>query len=232
MEFLKADSAHDPLHLAVGITGHRDVCLNQEVAHDEKLREAIYIALTKLRGSPAVPATVLSSLARGADRVAADVALKMGCSLVAVLPMPEAEYERDFRGLGETEDDIAEFRKLLGLASDSFVVPARSPEHETVYGGASQYIASRAHLLLAMWDGGKETRGGTAWVVNRFLGRPGAEMPPPGWPRGPVYQIRVHRESACSGSMSALSVEWLCPEGENDGTIEEFLKRLRKGSNL
>jgi hypothetical protein len=159
-----------------------------------------------------MPVTVLSSLAKGADRVAADVALQMGCHLVAVLPMPKEDYEGDFRSLGETPDDIANFRRLLGLASNFCVVPASHPEQETVYGAASRHIASRSHVLLAMWDGGKETPGGTAWLVNRFLGRRGPDLHPASWPRGPVYHIRVHRESACLGSKSPLSVEWLYPE--------------------
>src|SRR5436190_12620777 len=225
-------STQDAPHLMVGITGHRDVCLNKEVAHDESLREAIYTALTRLRGSPGVPITVISSLAKGADRVGADVVLKMGCDLVAVLPMPKEEYERDFRRLGETDDDIAEFRRLLGLASKSLVVRAGHPETETVYGGASRHIACCSRVLLALWDGGKETPGGTGWLVNRFLGRPGLDVHKASWPHGPVYQIRVHRESACPGWKSDFSVEWLYPEeGEKvDKTIDEFVKRLRKDS--
>jgi hypothetical protein len=223
---LKAHSAQDPLHLIVGITGHRDICLGKEEAHAENLREAIYTAFTRLRGSSGVPVTVLSALAKGADRLAADIALKMGFDLVAVLPMPKEDYERDFRRLGETDDDITEFRTLLGLASNSFVVRSEHPERETVYGGASRHIAGCSHVLLALWDGGKETPGGTGWLVNRFLGRPRLDVLPAKWPHGPVYQIRVHRESACSGGESGFSLEWLHPEEDQkiNKPVDEFVK--------
>ncbi len=56
---------------------------------------------------------LVSALAEGADRMAAQAALDLGERLEVVLPFAQKEYERDF----ETAESRQEFRALLGRAS-------------------------------------------------------------------------------------------------------------------
>src|ERR1017187_4676800 len=103
--------------LVVGITGHRDL-------RDEDLRElsiAIESIFTDLKGGyPSTPLILLSALAEGADRLAAQVALsnEIGAHLFVPLPMEQAIYEKDFQG-----DSLIEFRALLEQAKGHFELP-------------------------------------------------------------------------------------------------------------
>ncbi len=110
------------------------------------------------------PFVVLSSLAEGADRLVARVAMKeLSAELIAVLPMPQKEYEQDF----QTEESKAEFRALLSRAL--FVKEAPVPQGDaswTVegeprnrqYARAGAIVADHAQVLFAIWDG-KPARG-------------------------------------------------------------------------
>ena len=55
----------------------------------------------------------------GSDRLVARVALELGVRLVVPLPLPLALYEQDFA----SEASLAEFRRLLGRAESSYVLP-------------------------------------------------------------------------------------------------------------
>ena len=73
----------------------------------------------------------LSPLARGADRLAAEIALDLGYELNVPMPFPQAEYEKDFTGIDPTkepyapelsaDEDLAEFRALLQRADDNWL---------------------------------------------------------------------------------------------------------------
>ena len=108
------------------------------------------------------PLVALSSLAEGADRLAAHRLLaRSGAALVAVLPLPEDLYRADFQGLGSHE----EFNDLLARAAQIAVVTGVS-EREEAYGAAGRLILDRSHALLAIWDGrAAKGTGGTGWVV-------------------------------------------------------------------
>ena len=79
--------------IVIGAAGHRNIR-----PADGKLAAALRNECHKLkkqyRSSPFV---ILSSLAEGADRLIAKTAMEeLGADLIAVLPMPETDYERDF----------------------------------------------------------------------------------------------------------------------------------------
>ena len=127
---------------------------------------------------PDVPLKALSSLAEGADRLFAEVALERGVPLVAVLPMVAGEYERDFAETASVE----EFRTLLGRAEtielgshgpEDFFPPAEGPERNRYYAEAGMFVAAHCQVLVAVWDGlPSDQRGGTADVVAfRMTGR-------------------------------------------------------------
>jgi len=168
----------DRLPLVIGVTGHRDL-RDQDVQTLEREIAAIIERLRHdyLHGDGETPIIVLSSLAEGADRLVARVALAHGARLVAPMPMPIDEYRRDFEP-GLKAGNAAEFDALLAQAIAAPVVPftpgnslaavrADSAKREEQYRAAGLFIAQHANVLIALWDGngGAMRPGGTAEVV-------------------------------------------------------------------
>jgi hypothetical protein len=108
---------------------------------------------------------LLSPLAEGADRVVAEVALAQGIKLLAPLPLPQAEYERDFASAASLEH----FRRLLSSAESHWEVGGDSSESRVAkYAAVGDYIARKSHVLILLWDGSDNKKvGGTAWVKKR-----------------------------------------------------------------
>ena len=112
---------------------------------------------------------LLSPLAEGADRIAAEEALSLGIKLVVPMPMAQAEYERDFT----SADSLAAFRRLLKAADLQFVITEAAAtedadERTERYAAVGDYIARKSHLLILLWDGKENHKiGGTAWVRRR-----------------------------------------------------------------
>jgi hypothetical protein len=119
--------------------------------------------------------TVVSALARGADRLVAGAVLDLpGARLEALLPFPQEEYERDFT----SPEDLAEFRRLRALARSADVVstapgarddPGRRAE---AYYRAGQAVVDASEIVVAIWDGASAAgHGGTAEIVWYALQR-------------------------------------------------------------
>ncbi len=156
--------------IVIGATGHRNIR-----PADGKLAAALRGECRKLRRQyNSSPFVVLSALAEGADRVIANIAMEeLGADLIAVLPMPEADYERDF----QTEDSKAEFRTFLehALWIKSAAVPEGDawkvdgePRNEQ-YARAGAIVADHAQILFSVWDGGRSG--------NRRHSRSGSVVP-------------------------------------------------------
>lgn len=154
-----------------GVSGHRDL-----VAADlPKLRNELRRIFRRyLEAYPQKTFELLTPLAEGADRVAAEEALASGIKLVVPLPMAQAEYERDFT----TAESLTTFRQLLRQAASQVEVANDSQEdkHLTKSGGTrarkyaavGDYIARKSHVLILLWDGKDNQKlGGTAWVKKR-----------------------------------------------------------------
>lgn len=148
--------------IVIGVTGHRDIP-DSDV---DKLAEATRAALDEIaQSSPHSPHVLLSSLAEGADRIAAQVALDKGWTLGVILPAPAEIYTLDFKATASQAD----FRKLLSKAAWVEVLPAEvlTP---AAYRAAGLRIARQAFYLLAYWDGNKTIiEGGTTDIVDLFL---------------------------------------------------------------
>src|SRR6476661_9379002 len=90
-----------------GVSGHRDAL----VEDFPELGNRIQTIFDRFRlAHPHAAFELLSPLAEGADRMAAEVALRSGLQLVVPLPMPQADYEQDFA----TSESLQDFRRLLG----------------------------------------------------------------------------------------------------------------------
>jgi hypothetical protein len=147
-----------------GVSGHRDV-RPQDAA---ELKRQVQLVFDRFRlAYPAASFELLSPLAEGADRIAAEVALDSGIRLVVPMPMAQAEYEKDFG----TQESLGVFRRLLATADSHFEVRdtgRESDRRSEKYAEVGDYIARRSHVLILLWDGqDNEKIGGTAWVKKR-----------------------------------------------------------------
>jgi hypothetical protein len=211
----------DRLPLVVGVTGHRDL-RDQDVPRLEQEVAAVISGLRKdyLGGDPQAPIVVLSSLAEGADRLVARVALAQGARLVAPLPMPREEYRRDFEP-GLKPGNVAEFDHLFAQAIAAPVMPlhgnsladiaADRAKRAAQYRAVGIFITQHCHVLLALWDGDAKdpATGGTAEVVK--FKREGIPLIVAGSPRasldaseiGPVIEVVTPRVSVKDGAKQA-----------------------------
>lgn len=177
--------------LRLGVTGHR------RLPDDPTLAERIGEAIARARAAwdtahgPVSGLVVVSSLAEGADCLVANLALQQpNTRLLAPLPLPPAEYRRDFAAPASW----AAFTALLARAEVVVLPPA--PTREDAYLAGGLYVAEQSDVLLAVWDG-LPARGpaGTGAIVQaaRAAGRPlvWVESDPP-------YPMHVERLPAAA----------------------------------
>jgi len=177
-----------PLHLRVGITGHRSVGKDDTTVIDA-VRSALDLIDERRRtGTDATPVdlTVVSALAEGADRLVAWHAMLRGASLEVVLPLPRDDYLADFI----SEESKDEFRALLEHAA-AVTELAAAGKREEAYERAGRAVVDRSDIIVALWDGrAAQGRGGTAEIVayarqqavpvlRIAVGRPGVGPPRP-----------------------------------------------------
>jgi hypothetical protein len=167
---MSGESPDGPAPFIFGVSGHRDL-----VDGDlPDLRKQLEIVFSRFRSAyPNARFELLSPLAEGADRVAAEVALVHGIKLLAPLPLPQAEYERDFA----SADSVEHFRRLLAAAASCWEVstdgqgadrPLSGDARVAKYAAVGDYIARKSHVLILLWDGSDNRKiGGTAWVKKR-----------------------------------------------------------------
>lgn len=147
-----------------GVSGHRDV----PPENIPELREQIRAVFDRFRSAyPDASYELLSPLAEGADRAAAEEALTRGIRLIVPLPMAQSDYEKDFT----TPESLGEFRRLLAASDSHFEVRSSEVKRDRrseKYAAVGDYIARRSHVLILLWDGrDNEKIGGTAWVKKR-----------------------------------------------------------------
>ncbi|MBV8172157.1 MAG: hypothetical protein JO219_09515 [Candidatus Eremiobacteraeota bacterium] len=228
-----------PLPLVIGITGHRDL----RPGDVPVLEAAVLGVLHELRAQyPSTPLLVLSSLAEGADRLGARVALLAGARLVVPLPMDVADYERDFN----SETSRAEFRKILAQAHRTIEVPhvfanaynAKAVTgRDDLYEQAGAYLAASSQILIALWDGNENgRRGGTSENVRfKLHGVDPRYMPfaspldPPD--TGPVISIVTPRQSGPPPA-DAFAVKTIYPQSPGETNAGEVRYEQRVFSRI
>jgi len=174
---MKSHPPKPKLTLTVGITGHRlhrpplpgegngAVSSTVSAVDVSKVRTAIDGVLKLLTTTLALmhgrfassfdetapTLTMISSLAEGSDRIAAQAALDLKMPLDVVLPCPRPRYEKSF------EDDASrqEFGRLLGQARATLVLPlpedaktsdTASLDHAYELGGLAALNCKRCRL--------------------------------------------------------------------------------------
>ena len=145
-----------PIHIAV--SGHRHL---DDVPHLEQ--EAANACVLIRQVFPKQRFQVFSCLAEGADHLLASVVMeRLAASLVAVLPLAERNYRRDF----SSRESLHAFRQLKKSAS-SVVVLDKIKARPQAYQAANQYLLQHCQVLLAIWDGlPARGEGGTAELVE------------------------------------------------------------------
>jgi hypothetical protein len=159
------ETAHSSLN--IGVTGHRlerlgDVDL-------DRLGTAISGILTAIEdiagrcGTTAL--AMVSSIADGADSIAARAALSRGWALDVVLPFAAEDYVRDFaEGAAR-----ATFEEERAAARAVFELPGEREadgDAAVAYERAGRVVLTQCDLLIAVWDGAPlRGRGGAAQIV-------------------------------------------------------------------
>lgn len=147
--------------LRVGVTGHR-LNLLPEAARPA-VRAAIATALAQIEAAaaqarPGAPRPeLLTALAEGADRYAATAALAARWPVAAASPFGLSRYAQDF----PAPEAQAEFRHLWSAARSGVILR----DAEAPYAAVGRWVANRADVLLAVWNGAPPNGpGGTAEV--------------------------------------------------------------------
>lgn len=144
--------------IVLGVVGHRIL------AEPAKIRTGVQQGLKRIEETfPGSALTVLSALAEGADRlVAREVLTRAGATLVAVLPVPQADYVTDF----DSAESKAEFLELVGRADEIIELPPQT-SRDAAYQSAGDYIAAHCDVLMTVWDGRQaQGLGGTGATVT------------------------------------------------------------------
>jgi hypothetical protein len=105
----------------------------------------------------------VSPLADGADQIAAEIALRLGFELHAMLPFDRERYRSDM------SDDESRLRldALLSRANCILELPGESSHHLESYVMAGRATVAHSDVLIAVWDGlPPRGRGGTGEVVR------------------------------------------------------------------
>lgn len=208
--------------IVVGVTGHR------QIREEDKdlLREAVRKKLSDLRSQfPHSPLRMLTSLCEGGDLLCADVAEELGIPLLAALPRPLSDYERDFSEAGKINlsRHLKRAEKVF-VAPPAEAIPPEGTSRNFEFREAGIYVASHCHLLLALWDGACGTKAacGTAEAVGFALS--GNFQP--------VSGMTLHSEK------SAAVIHIFTPRGSHTekkagtseilGDLENVLGNLRK----
>ncbi len=189
-------SAHPPkarLVLRVGITGHRPNKLGSDTKAVRAKVRAVLTAIKEILDSAGAEARalgcyrpeppllrIISALAEGADRIAAEEAMELGAELQVVLPFAKEEYERDF----ETDASKEEFRALMARANGAVMTldgrgvrPATKDEtakqkaaEDRAYRAAGLMMLRQSDVVIAVWDGEKPvSSAGTGAIAKDAL---------------------------------------------------------------
>ena len=191
------------MRLSVGVTGHRDLVEQERPALENRVR-AFFNDLRETY--PALELEVLTALAEGADRLVARVAFELGIPMIAVMPMEQSDYERDF----EAQDSLEEFRTLLAATRQTIQLPnaawSDDIDRDSQYAQLGVFISNHCEVLLALWDGKpSEALGGTAHVVH------------------------YHVSGVMDGYRGDLSPARLLADNENDLVYHIVCSRAREG---
>ena len=149
----------------VGVTGHRPKRLEgiDPAAMRASVRSVLATIATAMGHERGL--RLVSSLAEGADSIAADEALALGWTLDVVLPFSHEDNRHDYPDPGaRTALDARLARANAVFALNGARVDA--DEAAQAYERAGRIMLAQSDILIAIWDGAPPRgRGGTAQIV-------------------------------------------------------------------
>jgi hypothetical protein len=192
----------------IGVTGHHDIASGSQA----QLKAAFGAILDDLGKRYArTPLVVMTSLAPGAEMLAAETAVERALPLIAALPEPAEELERSL-----TSDlDRERFRRLLAYCSRVTGTPERTTAAQQRFEIAMS-VAHCSNLVVAFWDGERapDPDGLIDIVDVRLTGacsQRAAMTDIPYLPEvGPVFQVVTPRAGATEPA-EAFAVKQLYP---------------------
>ena len=206
------------MHLTIGVTGHRDLLADEVPALKEKVRDFFL----KLESDfPDLDLQLISPMAEGSDRLVTDVALELGIELIVPLPMPQADYEKDFSSPAAVElfrDSLEKaqiiYLRTLSEAAGQQVTPQ---DRDRQYAQLGIFVSNHSQVLLALWDGKPSSAtGGTASVVNYHLT---AIMP--------GYSMAEDSPNLLADNENDLVYHIVCSRDRPDGQPQKGLQALK-----
>ena len=151
--------------LSIGVTGHRPDRLG--AGNVDGVTAAIDAMLARIETAALPLATaglrLVTSLAEGADSIAADAAVARGWALDVVLPFFRDDYVADFGDDGAR----AAYAAQLAAANAVMELPGGRDEPEgSAYERAGRLVLAQSDILVAVWDGDPARgRGGAAHII-------------------------------------------------------------------
>lgn len=167
-----------PFHIQIGVTGHRDLLLTEQL--EKSIDRALTIEIKNLlrwdeKYCTPLIYSVLSPLAEGADRFVAARAMQLlDAKLEAVLPMNAEEYMEDFT----SQQSRVEFLEMLNRAENCHQLikkllaeayPGKDATTQRIhaYEKTGHYVADNCDILIAIWDGEPpKSNAGTGAIVE------------------------------------------------------------------
>jgi hypothetical protein len=141
----------------VGVTGHRHL-------ENPEAWAWIEAAMVKALDDLEPPLVAISSLAIGADQLMADLVLRRGGKLQAIIPFPG--YESTF-----APEEVWAYQRLLAQA-DAVEYLETGGMEEDKYLAAGKRLVDLAEVIFTVWDGKPaKGKGGTADIVFYALQR-------------------------------------------------------------
>jgi hypothetical protein len=221
--------------LMIGAIGHRDLVADETDLLEDRVRSFFE---TLQRKYPDLRVSLLTSVADGADRLVAAVAVSLGMPISYVLPMPSEIFEHDFDAAS-----LREYRQILSgsnvltlpLVGENTPVDVTHPgvARDLQYAQLGAFIAAHCHILLALWDGNEEgPSGGTAAIVrfhqDDFMlgltdGEPRSRLDDTDDESDLVYQVVCSRDRPNGSPMAPLKpgeVWWLSRDHRLPRTAE------------
>lgn len=239
-------SFFEPLPLAIGFTGHRDISPDDE----DRLRAALKQRLKQLSDENApTRLRVFTGLAEGGDMLFAEAATALGIEMIAVMPVPVDDFVRDFEQPAHPDRNAAELRqrfdRLIPKAAAVHVVPAPEgvspdsvksygPERNAQYAAVGAFIVRQSLILIALWDSiTTDKPGGTGDVVRFKLQgvppQPGeTEVFPAPADGGPVLQLGSTRVDSMGDVEPAWEEHYPEPRRGFEREFKKALKQFRR----
>ena len=222
--------------LVIAITGHRDLH-PEDLGNLEAEVGKIFKDLRK--AYPKTPLLLLSGLAEGADRLAVRAARAASVPYMAVLPMPEDLYRKDFG----TSESISEFEEQWNSTNRRLVLPLleealrgevadQGPARDLQYLRFGEFLVNYSQIMIAIWDK-KRTgkKGGTSDVVAMKLGE-GRESGVIALSRingngiGPVHELLAGRISTRNERPTGVKRDVAYPAGSTGSDYDASYKML------